>query len=191
MTSFELRTARLRLRDWRDSDLEPFAAMNADPRVMEHFPSTLSRQESVEKLAQIRAKLAARGYGLWPVETLEGGTFVGIVGLAVPDFEAPFTPCVEIGWRLVASEWQRGYATEAARAVLELGFRRWGLREIVSMTTVANARSRRVMEKLGMRRDPAEDFLHPKLPAGHPLAPHVLYRSSRAPFETAAPESAG
>lgn len=189
--AFDVRTSRLRLRDWRETDLDPFAAMNADPRVMAHFPSTLSREESIEKMAQLRAKLAERGYGLWPVERLEDGGFVGIVGLAVPDFEAPFTPCVEIGWRLVADHWRRGYATEAARAVLELGFRGWGLEEIVSMTAVANARSRRVMERLGMRRDPVEDFLHPKLPPEHPLAPHVLYRISRPAFESAGPRGAG
>lgn len=188
---FELQTARLRLRAWRDSDIDPFAAMNADPRVMEHFPSVLSRQESADRLEKIRAKIAERGYGLWPVERLDGGAFVGVVGLAVPEFQAHFTPCVEIGWRLVASHWGRGYATEAARAVLALGFRRYGLTEIVSMTTTANTRSWRVMEKLGMRRDPGDDFQHPTLPPDHPLAPHVLYRISRSAFESGAPGGAG
>jgi ribosomal-protein-alanine N-acetyltransferase len=176
----ELRTARLRLRAWRASDREPFARMNADPRVMEHFPAPLAAAESDALLERIRAHFAARGFGLWAVEVPGGPDFIGFVGLSVPDFEAAFTPCVEVGWRLAAEHWGRGYATEAARAALAFGFGSLGLPEVVSFTVAANERSRRVMERLGMRRDPAEDFDHPSLPAGHPLCRHVLYRIARA-----------
>jgi ribosomal-protein-alanine N-acetyltransferase len=129
--------------------------------------------------------MAERGYGFWPVEVIGGAPFAGMVGLADPDFPAHFQPAVEIGWRLAATHWGRGYATEAARAVLAHGFERLGLREIVSFTTTENVRSRHVMEKLGMRRLPGEDFLHPLIPEGHPLRPHVLYRLARADFPTA------
>lgn len=175
-----MRTARLALREWRDDDIEPFAALNADPRVMEFYPATLTRAESEARLARIRAHFAEHGFGLWVVEELTAGRgFVGLVGLSVPDFAAHFTPCVEVGWRLATPYWGRGYATEAARAALAFGFGSLRLQEIVSMTAVVNLRSRRVMEKLGMRRDPADDFLHPKLAPGHPLERHVLYRLSR------------
>jgi len=171
-----IRTARLILRAWRDDDLEPFAAMNADSAVMEHFPKPLSREESDETAARIRAFMEVRGFGLWAVEVPGSLPFVGFVGLTSPLFEAPFTPCVEVGWRLARVAWGLGYATEAARAALDLGFDRFGLDEIVSMTVPRNVRSRRVMEKLGMTREPADDFDHPRLPEEHPLRRHVLYR---------------
>lgn len=179
---FEIRTPRLLIRSWRDEDFEPYAAMNADARVMEYFPSVLSREESRVRFARGGARLAERGYGLWPVEVAGEAQFIGIVGLTDPDFAAPFQPAVEIGWRLAAAHWGRGYATEAARAVLAWGFERLALAEIVSFTTGANVRSRRVMEKLGMRRSPADDFLHPLIAEGHPLRPHVLYRLARGDF---------
>jgi RimJ/RimL family protein N-acetyltransferase len=183
---FEIRTARLRIRSWRDEDIEPHAAMNADPRVMEFFPGTLPPEESAALLARWRQRIAERGFGLWPVEVIGGAPFIGMVGLSVPSFQARFMPAVEIGWRLAAEFWGRGYATEAARAVLAYGFERLGLPEIVSFTTVANARSRRVMEKLGMRRVPEDDFQHPMIPEGHPLRPHVLYRLGRTDFRPGA-----
>jgi RimJ/RimL family protein N-acetyltransferase len=180
LSPLELRTQRLVLRPWRDEDLAPFAAMNADPRVMEFFPQTYSPAESAEGLGRIRAHFAAHGFGLWAVSAIGGPAFVGMVGLAVPSFQARFTPCVEVGWRLPVESWGRGYATEAARAALSFGFERLALSEIVSFTTVRNVRSRRVMERLGMHRTPDDDFMHPGLPDGHPLRPHVLYRLSRA-----------
>ncbi|HEY5449121.1 MAG TPA: GNAT family N-acetyltransferase [Polyangia bacterium] len=180
--TFEIRTARLRIRSWRDDDFEAYAAMNADPRVMEFFPGVLSREESRERFARGSARLAERGYGLWPVEVIGGSPFIGICGLAGPDFTAHFTPAVEIGWRLAAEHWGQGYATEAARAVLAFGFEKVGLPEIVSFTTAANVRSRRVMEKLGLQRSPGDDFLHPLIAEGHPLRPHVLYRLRREAF---------
>jgi len=179
---FELRTPRLRIRAWRDEDFEPYAAMNADPRVMEFFPGVLSREESQLRFARGHARMAERGYGLWPVEEIGGTPFIGMVGLNDPDFDAPFQPAVEVGWRLAAAYWGRGYATEAAGAALAYGFERLALLQIVSFTTTANVRSRRVMEKLGMQRSPADDFQHPLIPEGHPLRPHVLYRLTRADF---------
>ena len=172
----ELRTERLLLRRWREADREPFAAMNADLRVMEHFPGVLSRAESDALASGIEAHFEERGFGLWAVEVLGGAPFVGFIGLTVPRFEAAFTPCVEIGWRLAAEHWGRGYATEGARAALAFGFEQLGLAEILSFTVPANVRSRRVMEKIGMTHDERDDFEHPLLPEGHKLRRHVLYR---------------
>ena len=172
----ELRTERLLLRRWRAADREPFAALNADPRVMEHFPALLSREQSDERVERIEAHFQQHGYCQWAVEIPGVTPFAGFIGLSVPQFEAHFTPCVEIGWRLAANCWGRGYATEGARAALLFGFEELALAEIVSFTVPANVRSRRVMEKLGMTHDPADDFDHPLLPAGHPLRRHVLYR---------------
>jgi RimJ/RimL family protein N-acetyltransferase len=174
-----IHTHRLHLRLWRDEDLPAFAAMNADPRVMEFFPKPLDRAESDALAARIRDLLAQRGFGLWAVEVPGVADFIGFVGLTVPKFEAHFTPCVEIGWRLAHEHWGRGYATEAARAALDFGFGHLALEEIVSLTTTVNQRSRAVMERIGMTRTPADDFDHPALPEGHPLRRHVLYRASR------------
>lgn len=174
-------TQRLRLRAWRDEDLEPFAALNADPRVMEHFPKTLNRAESDARAARIRDHFAQHGFGYWAVEAVREANFIGFVGLEVPRFQAHFTPCVEIGWRLAYEHWGKGYATEAARAALEFGFFKLGLNEIVSSTVPANRRSWSVMERLGMKRSPSDDFDHPALPEGHPLRKHVLYRIQRPP----------
>jgi RimJ/RimL family protein N-acetyltransferase len=185
-------TARLTPRGWRDEDLAPFAVMNADPAVMEWLPATLSRAESDALAARIRAELAERGFGLWALEVPGVAPFIGFTGLSVPRFRAHFTgkrsaqrgrspsgvveECVEVGWRIAREHWGRGYATEAARASLSFGFERLGLPEIVAFTAAGNARSRRVMEKLGMTHDPADDFDHPGLAQGHPLQRHVLYR---------------
>lgn len=174
----ELRTERLLLRAWRDSDRVPFAELNADPVVMEHFPSTLDRATSDAMVDRILDRWAAGRPSLWAVEVPGGAEFIGFVGLLEPSFVAAFTPCVEIGWRLAAPSWGRGYAPEAARAALAHGFDTLGADEIVSFTAPANANSRRVMEKLGMHHDPADDFDHPNLPEGDPLRRHVLYRLS-------------
>lgn len=179
----ELRTERLRLRRWRQADRAPFAEMNADPRVMEFMPALLSREESDAFATRIEAHFEQRGFGLWAVEIAGGPPFAGFIGLSVPRFTAPFTPCVEIGWRLAAEHWGRGYATEGARAALAFGFETLGLAEIVSFTVPHNLPSRRVMEKLGLTRNPADDFDHPLLPAGHPLRRHVLYRIARPAAE--------
>ncbi|MBX6381395.1 MAG: GNAT family N-acetyltransferase [Microbispora sp.] len=172
-----IKTQRLVLRRWREEDKEPFAAMNADPVVMEHFPAPLTREESDTLAERADALFDEHGFGLWAVEA--DGEFIGFTGLSVPRFTAHFTPCVEIGWRLARSAWGRGYATEAARAALEDGFARAGLTEAVSFTAVTNVRSQAVMRRLGMTRDPADDFDHPALPEGHRLRRHVLYRIRR------------
>jgi RimJ/RimL family protein N-acetyltransferase len=178
----ELRTDRLWLRHWRREDRVPFARMNADPRVMEFFPGLLSPEESNARADRIEAHFDQHGFGLWAVEIPGVTPFAGFIGLAVPRFEAAFTPCVEIGWRLDAEHWNRGYATEGARAVLHFAFRWLHLEEIISFTVPANVRSRRVMEKLGMTRSADEDFDHPALPVGHPLRRHVLYRLACSRF---------
>lgn len=179
----ELHTERLLLRAWRNDDLAPFAALNADPEVMHHFPALLTREESDAAAGRIRASFAERGFGLWAVEAPGQAAFIGMIGLAVPRFEAHFTPCVEIAWRLARAYHGRGYASEGARAALAFGFTQLGLDEIVSFTVLANQASRRVMEKLGMSH--AGDFDHPLLPAGHRLQRHVLYRLSRAAWAEA------
>ncbi|MGO9762259.1 MAG: GNAT family N-acetyltransferase [Solirubrobacteraceae bacterium] len=172
----ELRTERLLLRPWRAEDREPFAALNADPAVMEYFPATLSRAES-DKLAQrIDGDIQRQGYGLWAVEIPGEAPFIGFVGLLATDVDMPFSPATEVGWRLARDHWGRGLASEAARAAIAFAFDELELGKIVALTAAGNVRSRRVMERLGMRRDPAEDFAHPRLPAGHPLEQHVLYR---------------
>jgi ribosomal-protein-alanine N-acetyltransferase len=170
---------RLLLRRWRDRDRDPFAAMNADARVMEFYPRTLSREESDRAVDRLEMHFERKGFGLWAAELRDSGEFIGYIGLSVPAFEAPFTPCVEIGWRLAAGHWGRGLATEGARSALEWGFDSLALDEIVSFTVPGNMRSRRVMEKIGMMRDEKGDFDHPLIPAAHPLRKHVLYRVRR------------
>jgi RimJ/RimL family protein N-acetyltransferase len=179
----ELRTERLVLRRWRDGDREPFAALNADPEVTATLAGPLTRAESDALVDRIEDCFAEQGFGLWAVEAVDTGMagFVGFVGLWPATFPAPFTPAVEVGWRLATRAWGRGYAPEAARAALADGFTRLGLAEIVSLTWEGNTASRRVMEKLGMTHDPADDFLHPNLAADHPRRRHVLYRLPAPP----------
>lgn len=177
-----LSTERLLLRPWKDSDYAPFAALNADPEVMEFFPSRLSREESDALADRIQDGISERGWGLWAVERKSGhspeqeGEFIGYVGLSIPRFEAHFTPCVEIGWRLARSAWGHGYATEAACTAIQYGFDVLRLEEIVSFTASVNQRSERVMQRLGMTHCPDEDFDHPVLTQEHWLSRHVLYR---------------
>ena len=169
-----LRGDRVLLRPWRDDDADAFAAMNADPRVMELFVAPLSRTESDALLARMRAYITEHGSGWWCVDI--NGECAGFTGLSSPPYETPFTPCTEVGWRFRPQYWGHGYATEAARLALNYGFKVMQLNEIVSFTTATNHPSRRVMERLGMRRDVAGDFEHPRVPMGHPLRRHVLYR---------------
>ena len=184
-STMDLTTSRLILRPWRDADLSEFARLNDDPAVMEFMPRRLPRDESDAAAARIRAVIETRGWGFWAVEVKEAGghagePFIGFVGLSVPSFEAHFTPCVEIGWRLAKEHWGRGYASEAAAACLRFAFDNLKLQQIVAFTVPLNKRSMRVMERIGMSRDPAGDFEHPKLPPGHPIRPHVLYRVNRS-----------
>jgi RimJ/RimL family protein N-acetyltransferase len=168
-----MRTERLLLREWREADRDPWAALNADPAVREFFPSVLTREQSDEAFDRISGQLADRGWGLWAVDL--DGQFLGFTGLAQPDFR----PEREIGWRFAASAWGHGYATEAALAVLHHAFTVLDLPEVVSFTTVANTRSRAVMERIGMVHDPDGDFEHPAIEPGHPQRRHVLYRIRR------------
>lgn len=168
------------MRAWRESDLKPFARFNADGRVMKYFPAMLSPEESHALADRIRQHITQHGWGLWAVEVTGLADFAGFIGLAEVHFDAHFTPCTEVGWRLGPEFWGRGYATEGALAALEFGFHELNLREIVSLTTETNAPSRRVMERIGMTRNPADDFDHPALPVGHPLRRHVLYRKRSA-----------
>jgi len=173
----ELRTDRLLLRRWRESDLDPWAAMNADPEVREHFPGLLTRAESAASIARFQADLDRRGFGWWALEVHETGEFIGFAGLDPVDDGLPFTG-IEIGWRLARSAWGHGYATEAALAALDFGFGPLDLSEILAVTTTTNVRSQAVMRRIGMTRDPADDFDDPDVPDG-PLRPNVLYRIRR------------
>jgi RimJ/RimL family protein N-acetyltransferase len=178
----ELRTKRTLLRAWKDGDLPAWCEMNADPEVRRHFPSVHTQEEALGEAGRIRGVLAQRGWGCWALEIPGALPFAGFVGLLVPTFEAHFVPCVEIGWRLPQAAWGQGYATEAAGAAAQFAFEVLDQDEIVAITTPANAPSRRVMERLGMRHDSADDFDHPRVSEGHPMRRHVLYRLDRASF---------
>jgi RimJ/RimL family protein N-acetyltransferase len=172
-----IRTERLVLREWREADRDDWAAMNADPEVMEFFPATLDRAQADAAFDRISTALAARGWGLWAVE--HEGRFLGFTGLSPVGFDAHFTPATEIGWRLTRHAWGHGFATEAARAAMRFAFDALALDELVSFTSTANTRSRAVMERIGMTHDPADDFDNPNVAIGNPLRPHVLYRLLR------------
>ncbi|MGN6242518.1 MAG: GNAT family N-acetyltransferase [Motilibacteraceae bacterium] len=181
------RTERLVLRRWHPDDLGPFAALNADPAVVEHLPGPLSRAESDAFVERIEAHFDRWGFGLWAVEVADGGPLhgrlAGFTGLLVPEFDPPFAhaaqPCVEVGWRLARPAWGHGYATEAAREALRVAFGELGLPEVVSFTVPANTRSQAVMRRLGMTYDASSDFAHPRLPAESSLSRHVLFRIQR------------
>jgi len=175
----ELHTRRCVLRQWKDSDLAPWADMNADPEVRRHFPSLLDTEQARAEAGRCRDAIAQRGWGLWALELPGEFAFAGFVGLHVPHYDAPFVPAVEIGWRLARSAWGRGYATEAAQAALEFAFTRLGLQEVIAIAVPTNAASLRVMQRLGMTRDETGDFDHPRVEAGHALRRHVLYRTRR------------
>lgn len=170
----EYHTERLILRQWKQSDREPFAALNANPEVMRHFPKTLTREESNDMAKTIEQRMAENVWGFWAVEEKSSGAFIGFVGLNVPGYELPFSPVIEIGWRLDNAFWGKGYAPEAARTALEIGFEQFGMKEIVAFTALDNIPSQRVMEKIGMQR--GEEFDHPLLDEGHPLRRHIVYR---------------
>ena len=177
-TPTTLTTPRLILRQWRDEDYAPFASLNADPHVMRFFPSVADRERSDAMADRIRARITELGFGLWAAEVPGVAPFIGFIGLQPVPFEAPFGPAVEVGWRLDSRFWGRGYAPEGAAAALEHAFGPLGLDEVVSMTIPANLPSQRVMQKLGMTRDPADDFDHPTLPDWEHRR-HVLYRLRR------------
>lgn len=176
-------TPRLRLRLWHENDADAFAAMNADPRVREHFVGVLTREESDASVERMRAHFAKHGFGTWAVELRDRPGLIGFAGLTHPMFAAPCGPCIEIGWRFAFDHWGRGYATEAAKEALRAAFEIVGLDEVVAFTTVGNARSRRVMEKIGLSHDEADDFDHPLLPPEHRTSRHVLYRVRKEDWE--------
>ncbi|TDR73820.1 GNAT family N-acetyltransferase [Paludibacterium purpuratum] len=169
-------TSRLILRAWQSSDLAAFRALNGDALVMAHFPAKLAPQQSDALAERLQQRIVEQGWGFWALERKHSGEFIGFCGLNRPQWQAAFTPCVEIGWRLARPYWRQGYAREAARAALALGFTQLALAEIVAFTVPGNVRSLAVMQAIGMRRDIDGDFLHPQLPPEHPLARHVLYR---------------
>ncbi|HUP06519.1 MAG TPA: GNAT family N-acetyltransferase [Caldimonas sp.] len=175
----ELETARLRMRVWREADRAPFAAMNRDPEVMRYFPAPIDAARSDASIDAWLGQFAAQGWSNWALERKDDGAFLGFVGLSVPARRFPFSPCVEVGWRLAREHWHRGYASEAAKVALRAGFEQIGLDEIVSMTALANAPSRAVMERIGLENRHA-DFDHPGIPSGHPLCRHCLYAIDRA-----------
>ncbi len=172
----ELRSQRCLLRQWKDSDLEPWVEMNADPEVRRHFTAVQTRDEALGEADRIRAALVQRGWGAWALEVPGVLPFAGFVGLIVPTWSAHFTPAVEIGWRLPRAAWGHGYASEAAAAAAAFALQVLRLHELVAITVPANERSRRVMRRIGMGHDAAGDFDHPRIAAGHPLCRHVLYR---------------
>ena len=183
--SHPFQSEQLVLRQWRESDLEPYAAMNADPEVMRYFPARLTKEESAASLERLRRSIYERGWGLWAVDV--DGVFAGFTGLNVPSFSAHFTPCTEIGWRFRREFWSRGLAYRAACEALVFGFESLKLGEIVSFTTTTNVRSRRLMERLGFQRDKGGDFEHPSIPEGHKRRHHVLYRIQSDASQTVGP----
>ncbi|WP_299580434.1 GNAT family N-acetyltransferase [uncultured Microbulbifer sp.] len=175
-------TERLQLRQWREEDKPAFAELNADPRVMEFFPALLTRQESDAGVDRCKVHIEKYGWGFWALALRETGKFIGFVGIKNVTDDLPFAPAVEIGWRLAHPFWGKGYASEAARASLEVAFNTLHLTEVVSFTSLQNIRSQRVMERLGMRRDSLV-FAHPQVPAESPLLQHCLYRISANAWE--------
>jgi RimJ/RimL family protein N-acetyltransferase len=175
-----IETLRLILRGWRGDDVEAWIQTNSDPRITEFFAKSYTREQSAASAAAHREQLATNGYGWWVIEAKNVLPFAGVAVLQPVPFEAHFTPAWEVGWRLAHSAWGHGYATEAAAALLRLGFEKFGCDEIVAFTTQANLRSQRVMQRLGMTRNSADDFDHPRIEPGHPLRRHVLYRIMRS-----------
>jgi RimJ/RimL family protein N-acetyltransferase len=181
----EFETERLRMRQWRESDLAPFFALACDPQVMEFLLPLATRADSDAMVERIKTRIAENGWGLWAVEERASGEFIGFTGLNVPAVTLPFSPCVEIGWRFARRAWGKGFASEAARGALQVGFGQLGFEEIVAFTAAGNLRSAAVMERIGMKEDAAGVFDHPLVPEGHPLRRHRLYRLGRAAWTAA------
>ena len=183
MSTAQIETPRILLRQWRLEDRDPFSRINADCEVMRYFPYCLSRDQSDAYADHFESLIRKRGWGFWAAESRADRCFIGFVGLNIPAPDLPFKPCVEIGWRLARNAWHQGYATEAARACLHFGFEKLQLPEIVSFTTLGNQRSKAVMKRLGMIEDPLR-FQHPSVPEGSPLREHCLYRISSASWRS-------
>lgn len=178
-----IETERLWLRTWEDKDVDPFFEINQDPKVIEYLLGPLTMEQVKEFISSMNQQFEKAGFTVFAVEEKLSGKLLGYLGLNPVPWQADFTPCVEIAWRLGSQYWNHGYATEGAKAVLAYGFQKVGLNEIVSFAVPANIRSIRVMEKIGMRRDIHGDFAHPALPPGHLLSKHVLYRMSHEDFD--------
>lgn len=179
----EIRTQRVLLRQWKDSDLDRWAAMNADAEVRKYFPKLLDRAEADDEASRIRGNIAQRGWGMWAIEIPGVHAFAGFVGLSLPALEAAWMPAVEIGWRLSQAAWHKGYATEGAIAAMNFAFDELHLPEVVAMSVKTNTPSHNVMERLGMTRDPSADFDHPRVPTDWPLKTHILHRISPATWK--------
>lgn len=181
----EFKTKRLRLRQWQDADLVEFSRLNSDPEVMKYYPAILSAERSRDMARNFRDKISRNGWGFWAVERLQDGRFIGFVGLNAPDYDLPVTPCIEIGWRLGKEYWGRGYATEAAKACLDIAFCTLDLAEVYAFTSALNKRSQALMERIGMHNTFA-NFEHPMLPDGHALREHVLYKVEKGSWDCGA-----
>ena len=177
-----LKTNRLLLRQWIENDFLPFAEMCSDKDVMEFFPKVQTQEESYKMGLKIQSLINERGWGMWAIEIPNEHKFIGFVGLHVPSDNLPFSPCVEIGWRLSKKHWGKGYATEAAKEILEYAFNTLNLSEVVSFTALANFRSRAVMQKIGMR-DSGQNFMHPDVEASNALCEHVLYTINKSKWQ--------
>lgn len=182
MNIIELSTKRLKLRQWKKSDFQPFAVLNSDKEVMEFFPKTLSSKTSLEIALKLQDFINRNGWGFWAVEKLEDKKFIGFVGLNKPDYQLPFSPCVEIGWRLAKENWNKGYATEAAQEALRFGFKKLELTEIVAFTPVQNIKSETIMKKINMINT-NQNFMHPKVPENHILSEHLLYKITKQQWD--------
>jgi RimJ/RimL family protein N-acetyltransferase len=180
----ELHTTRLILRDWQSADLPAFARLNDDAQVMQHFPARMNHQQSDALAARIQRHIEQHSFGQWVLERRDQPGLIGVLGLQHVLFDSAFSPAVEIGWRLLPEYWHQGLATEAAQAALHFAFTRLQLPQVLAFTVPANRPSQALMQRLGMQRDPAEDFLHPLLPKNHPLRPHVLYRLRQSNWQT-------
>lgn len=174
LSSNELPTPHLLLRQWQPSDLEPFALMSSDADVMRYYPAPWSREQSDVFAQRVMRLIDERGWGFWAIEERASRQFIGFVGLHIPSHELPFSPCVEVGWRLAKPYWGLGYATEAAQSAISFGFQQLHLKELVAFTAITNLKSRAVMERLGMQFD--SEFDHPQVPVESRLRRHVLYR---------------
>jgi RimJ/RimL family protein N-acetyltransferase len=177
-----LKTDRLLLRQWTEGDFLPFTEMCSDKDVMEFFPKLQTQKESYEMAKKIQSLIKDRGWGFWALEIPEQHKFIGFVGLHTPKDSMPFSPCVEVGWRLSNRHWGKGYATEAAKAALEYAFNKLNLNEVVSFTTLANVRSMAVMQKIGMSNS-GQNFMHPDIEASHSQCEHVLYKINRSEWQ--------
>ena len=170
-----LKTPRLNLRQWRTDDCPLFAELTSDPEVMRYFPATLDRVSSDALVSFFQTSITHYGWGFWAAEITETAEFIGFIGINQPTQQLPFSPCVEIGWRLAKQFWGKGYASEGASACLKFAFEELALTEVVSMTPLLNHRSEKVMQRIGML-DTKQNFIYPTIPEGHKLAEHVLYK---------------